>query len=103
MAAWPGKRLITVVTACMRSDGLPTFALNEVVVTSEEADNGIHYYVAEGQLLSAGYEEPMVHFGEDEPPAFLHAAVRDYLGLPAVTASTPPVPSEEGPCLASSK
>jgi hypothetical protein len=83
MATWQGLRKIAIVTACINADGTPTFALNEVNVTEEQAANGIHYYVAEGQLLIDGYEEPFVHFDEDEAPAFLHAAVRRFLGRPA--------------------
>lgn len=83
MATWQGLRKIAIVTACMNADGTPTFALSEVNVTEEQAANGIHYYVAEGQLLMDGYEEPFVHFDEDESPPFLHAAVREFLGRPA--------------------
>ena len=57
MASWEGKRSMQVVTACMRRDGTPTFVVNTVEVTHEEYDNGIHYYLAEGQLLEKGYEE----------------------------------------------
>ena len=74
-----GKRPITVVTACMRADGTPDFALTEVEVTTEEAENGIHYYLVEADLLEAGYEEPFVHYDEDESPAFLFPAVKQYL------------------------
>lgn len=98
MAPWPGKRRLSVVTACMRSDGSPTFAINEVMVTAEEAENGIHYYVVEGQLLSAGYEEPMVHWDEDEAPPFLHAAVRQHLGLPPAVTDPNPISAEKCPC-----
>jgi hypothetical protein len=52
----------TIVTACMRADGTPTFAYQIVEVTAEEADNGVQYYLAEAQLLEEGYEEPFVHF-----------------------------------------
>ncbi len=73
------KRTIAIVTACMQSDGQPTFALNEVEATQDEVLNGIHYYLVEAELLQAGYEEPFVHFDSDEAPPFLHAAVREYL------------------------
>jgi hypothetical protein len=69
----------TVVTACMRSDGCPDFAVTRVEVTPGEAANGIHYYLVEAELLEAGYEEPFVHFGEEESPAFLLPAVQQYL------------------------
>ena len=71
-----------VVTACMRRDGTPAFALTEVAVTADEAANGVHYPLAEIRLLAAGFEEPFVHFDEAESPPFLHAAVRQSLGLP---------------------
>ena len=80
MSQWQGKRKIAVVSAVMNASGLPDFALNEVEVTQEEAENGIHYYLVEAELLEAGYEEPFVHFDDEgESPAFLHAAVRQYL------------------------
>jgi hypothetical protein len=90
------KRTIAVVSACMTAAGFPDFALNEVDVTPEEAENGIHYYLAEAQLLQDGYEEPFVHFDAMESPAFLHPAVREYLGLmPAASETTTPALSEE--------
>ena len=82
MSPSEGKHTITVVSACMTAAGLPDFALNEVAVAPEEAENGIHYYRAEAQLLQDGYQEPFVHFDSTEGPAFLHPAVREYLGLP---------------------
>jgi len=81
MSEPPDRHPVDVVTACMNRDGTPTFALNTVEVTPEEMANGIHYYFAEANLLEAGYEEPFVHFDEGESPAFLHAAVRQFLGL----------------------
>lgn len=91
------KQTIAIVTACMRRNGTPAFALNEVTVTAEEAQNGIHYYLAEAQLLEAGYEEPFVHFEARESPRFLHAAVRDYIASAPTTTSL-----EESTCSASS-
>jgi hypothetical protein len=75
----PKKSSIAIVSACMTREGSPTFAQTEVAVTQEEADNGIHYYLAEAQLLEEGYEEPFVHFDESESPAFLHPAVQQLL------------------------
>ena len=75
------KRTIAIVTACMRADGLSTFARTEVEVTDDEAENGIHYYLAEAQLLEQGFEEPMVHFAQDESPPFLFPAVEQYLSV----------------------
>jgi hypothetical protein len=86
MFAATDKRSIVIVTACMRVDGLSTFARTEVEVTDAEAENGIHYYLAEAQLLEQGFEEPMVHFTQDEAPAFLFPAVQEFLEL---TASVP--------------
>lgn len=79
MAHWHGKRKIIVVSACMTKDGTPTFAMNSVEVTHDEAANGIHYYLAEADLLGAGFEEPFVHFDETESPRFLIPGVTDYL------------------------
>ncbi len=91
------RQPLAIVTACMRPDGLPTFALHHVEVTGEEFENGVHYTLVERLLAQAGcYEEPYVHFAEMESPAFLLPAVRQYLGL------TRP-PQEDPPCRASSK
>src|SRR4051812_2768926 len=79
MASWHGKRTVVVVSACMRADGTPAFALNSVEVTRDEAENGIHYYLAEAELLEAGFEEPFVHFDETEAPPFLVPAVTEHL------------------------
>jgi hypothetical protein len=92
-----GKRRIAIVTACMNSNGSPEFVLNEAVVSQEEAENGIHYYLAEADLFLHGYEEPFVHFDQDEAPAFLHPAVRKHLGLPSVVTSLA-IPEEQA-CL----
>ena len=75
------KHPVAVVSACMRSDGLPDFAITEVEVTAEQAENGLHYYLVEAELLEAGFEEPFVHFAEEESPAFLFPAVKQYLSL----------------------
>ena len=84
------KRPIVVVSACMKRDGTSAFAMNQVVVSQEEIDNGIHYYLAEADLLLDGYEEPFVHFDEHEAPSFLHAAVRRHLAeLPVGTVQHP--------------
>ena len=72
---------VVIVTACMRADGTPTFARTEVEVTDDQADNGIHYYLAEAELLEQGFEEPMVHFTRDEAPAFLFPTVDESLAV----------------------
>src|SRR5262249_9449013 len=76
-----GKGPVAVISACMRSDGLPDFALTEVEVTPAEYDNGVHYGLVDEALAARGYDEPYVHFAEPESPAFLLPAVRRYLGL----------------------
>lgn len=81
MQPWEGKRSIIVVSACMRSDGCPDFAFNEVEITFDEYENGLHYSLVGDCLGDAGYEDPCVHFDQFEAPAFLHAAVRQYLGV----------------------
>jgi len=81
---WQGKRPVPVVSACMTRDGLPTFALNTVEVTADEAADGIHFYLVEADLLTSGYEEPFVHFPLGEAPAFLHPAVREHLACAAI-------------------
>ena len=76
----PEKEPVTVVTACMRPDGTPTFTMHTVGVTAEELSDGLHYGLVEMQLHKGGYQEPFVHFAENESPDFLHPAVRRYLG-----------------------
>lgn len=83
MNPWSGKRRITIVSTCLNASGCPDFALNQVEVTYEEAENGLHYYLVEADLLLAGFEEPFLHFDEWAAPSFLHPAVRQYLGLKA--------------------
>jgi hypothetical protein len=75
-----GKRSVTVVSAVMRSNGLPDFAITQVEVTVDEYANGLHLYLAEADLLEASFEEPFVHFPEEEAPPFLLPAVQKYLG-----------------------
>ena len=85
----------------MRANGCPDFAFNVVEVTQEQLDNGVHYYLAEAQLLVDGYEEPFVHFDDSEAPAFLHPAVRKYLGVESVSRARSQVAlREETPCRA---
>ncbi|OAI47276.1 hypothetical protein AYO44_09855 [Planctomycetaceae bacterium SCGC AG-212-F19] len=79
MPEWQGNRLITVVSACMAADGTPTFALNEVEVRFDEYEKGVHYDLVEELLQVARYEEPYVHFDENEAPHFLIAAVTELL------------------------
>jgi hypothetical protein len=81
MNTWLGQRLIPVVTACMRPDGLPTFVQHQVKVTDDEYADGVHLLQVEEQLGREGYEEPFVHFAGDEAPAFLVEAVKHYLAL----------------------
>jgi hypothetical protein len=78
---WEGKRTIPIVSACMTREGLPTFALNTIEVTADEATDGVHFYLVEADLLEAGFEEPFVHFPVNEAPAFLHPSVRAHLAL----------------------
>lgn len=72
-------RPIAVVTACMTAQGTPELLLTTVEATPAEIENGIHYYLVEGELLELGYHEPMIHFDESESPPFLHHAVRRHL------------------------
>ena len=72
-------RVLSVVTACMTRQGSPTFVLTPVAVTQQEAENGIHYALVDSQLMIDGYEEPFVHFDQEEAPPFLHPAVRQHL------------------------
>ena len=75
-----GKRPVTIVSAVMRPDGFADFAVTQVEVTQVEYENAIHLYLAEADLLEAGFEEPFVHFPEDEAPPFLLPAVHNPTG-----------------------
>ena len=83
MPYWEGKRALTVVSAWMARDGTPDFALNEVEVTFEEYENGAHYDYVVDRLRDDGFEEPWVHFDENDMPRFLLPGVKSYLDLPA--------------------
>ena len=97
------QHTIAIVTACMKvDDGSPAFALTEFEVTNEEAENGVHYYLAEIELSKRGYEEPFVHFSDSESPPFLHDAVRQFLP-PVVNKPTIHAQSEEQRCPVSSR
>lgn len=82
MKQWEGKRAVAVVTACLNANGTPDFDFNEVDVTQEEFENGVHCDLVEERLADAGYEEPYLHFDDAASPSFLHPAVRQYLGMP---------------------
>ncbi len=84
MSEWQGKRAVTVVSACHAYDGTATFALNEVEVTHEEYENGLHYELVEDRLRDARYAEPFSHYDEFAAPRFLHVAVKLFLGIPVV-------------------
>ena len=84
------KQRLTIVTACMRADGTPALAVTDVEATPDECANGVHYYLAEADLLEAGYEEPFVHFDPAEAPPFLLPAVRRHLGLAAPAVALAP-------------
>jgi hypothetical protein len=79
MTNTPSKKQVTVVSACMRRDGYPDFALNQVEVDDDGYVNGVHYLLVEELLAAAGYEEPFVHFSSSEAPTFLIPAVREYI------------------------
>jgi hypothetical protein len=89
MAVLDDKYPVTLICACMNTDGTPGFAVTTIYVTEEEAANGRHYELAEVELLQSGKEEPFVHFSDTERPEFLLPAVREYLGLTAVETQEP--------------
>ena len=91
MSAWVGKRKLTVATACLNAGGTPDFALTEVEVTHAEYANGVHCDLAEERLIAAGYEEPFLHFDEEDAPEFLVPAVRQYLGAADTLQSDHPI------------
>ena len=77
----PIKKQVTIVSACMRPNRYPDFAINQVQVDDDEYVNGVHYLLVEELLAAAGYEEPYVHFADQECPDFLIPAVHQYLGI----------------------
>lgn len=83
------RHVVSVVTACMTRQGTPTFVRTEVAVSKDELENGVNYALAESKLFVDGYEEPFVHFAEDEAPEFLLPAVRQLESI-----ASPPVLSE---------
>ena len=84
MPSSSAKRSIEIVSACTNANGCPDFALTVVQATCEENANGSHYDLAAAELMKSAFEPPFIHFDVDEAPAFLHPAVRHYLGLPPV-------------------
>ena len=97
MSTHAEKQTTVVITACMKGNGLPVFALSEVAVVQEEMGNGVHYYLAEADLLARGFEEPMVHFEQQEMPASLFATIRRHLEAGPDSAQKPNLACE--PCL----
>ena len=81
MSNWTGERRMTIVSACTNANGSPELVMTEVMVTMEQVENGIHYYLAEADLIEAGYEEPFVHFDQDEAPVFLLVGLKLHVGL----------------------
>ena len=76
---WPGKRTLTVVTACLNAAGSPDLALTEVEVTHDEYTDGVHCELVEKQLIADGYEEPFVCFDDGPAAHLLVPVVRQYL------------------------
>jgi hypothetical protein len=64
---------IAVVSACMSSDGTPTFTLYEVQVTRHDYVNGVHYSLVETYLADDGFDEPYVHEHSPSPFPLLHS------------------------------
>ena len=81
MKPWKGERRITIVTACINAIGSPELVLNHVKARLDQVQIGIHYYLAEADLLEAGYQDPFVHFDQFEAPAFLMMAAKRHLGV----------------------
>jgi hypothetical protein len=67
---------IAVITACTYASGGPGFAYSEHEVTQAQYDEGEHYEQASAEALDKGYEEPFVHFDENDGPDWLFASHR---------------------------
>jgi hypothetical protein len=74
-----GKRPVVIISACMRPEGLPDFAVTQVEISQEEYENGVHYHLTDQSLMQRGYEEPFVHFADQEAPSFLRKAILKHL------------------------
>ena len=79
MAEWQCKRPVVVVTAYVKRDGFPDFALTEVEVTEDEHANGVHYNLVETILADRSIDANFIHFDEQEAPPFLLPAVRKHV------------------------
>lgn len=68
------KRTETVAIACTCSDGSPTIAMFETVVTENQYDLGDHYEQAIGYARDEGYSGPFVCFDNSEHDQITYAA-----------------------------
>ena len=88
------KRPITIVSAVMRQDGFPDFVVTQVEVTQAECDVGIHLYLAEADLLEAGFEEPSFISPKAKRRRFCCRPCKSIsTSLPPTPSCTPPVKS----------
>jgi hypothetical protein len=81
MPPWPGRRTLSVVTACLNAASVPDLVLTEVEVTHAEYADGVHCERVEDRLVAAGYEEPFLHFDEGPAARLLVPLVRPYRTL----------------------
>jgi len=68
------KRKETVAVACTCSDGSPTIAMFETVVTQNQYDLCVHYDDAIGMARDEGYSGPFVCFDNSEHDQIEYAA-----------------------------
>ena len=57
------KQPVVVVSACMRADGCPDFAIHEVEVTPVERDNGIHVNI----VAPGWFDSPLADSWKNDP------------------------------------
>lgn len=70
------QKKVDVVTACCDADGEPVLVINTVLADENEIALGDHYDRAARLLRNRGYQQPFVHFDEEDGPTWLLEAMR---------------------------
>lgn len=65
------KKKVAVITACCDANGKPVLVLNEVLADENDLALGCHYDRVAQKLRNRGYNQPFVHFDEQDGPAWL--------------------------------
>ena len=70
------KKKIDVVTACCDALGKPVLVMNTVMADENEVAACCHFDRAARLLRNRGYQQPFVHFDEEDGPTWLLEAMR---------------------------